>query len=134
MCMLPPRPAEEPVVFPHSSAMTKRRGHPFRQSMAVPTVGAVNQVARPQIGTDAGCHRFLSDIEVHKARQHPLAIELLHFQLEFAKLEHLAVKIEKLLYIQSGQRSLFHSSSDTHPFVRVGTARVFPPVVTDKWP
>ena len=63
-CMLPPRPREQPVARPNSSAISSTRRHALGQRVAVAAVRAEDHVVRAQVGADADGDRLLADVGV----------------------------------------------------------------------
>ena len=63
-CMLPPRPCEQPLARPYSSAISWQRRHALGQRVAVAAVRAEDDVVPPQVRTDADRDRFLADVGV----------------------------------------------------------------------
>ena len=63
-CMLPPRPREQPVARPNSSAISCRGLQTLGQGMAVPPVGAEDDVVGFQMSTNPGGDRLLADVRV----------------------------------------------------------------------
>ena len=51
--MLPPRPREQPVARPYSSAISSQRRHALGQRMPVAAVRAEDHVVGSQVGADA---------------------------------------------------------------------------------
>ncbi len=64
MCMLPPRPCEQPVTRPSSSAISSTWGNALGQGVAVAAVGAEHGVVGAQVGADADGDGLLADVGV----------------------------------------------------------------------
>ena len=60
--MLPPRPCEQPVARPNSSAISCARRHPLGQGVAVAAMGAEDDVVLAEVGADAHRDRLLADV------------------------------------------------------------------------
>jgi hypothetical protein len=58
----------------------------FRQGMPVPAMCAVDKVIPIKRSAYADSDGLFTDVQVHKARQHPGPVQLLYFQLEIAQL------------------------------------------------
>ena len=63
-CMLPPRPCEQPVARPKSSANNCAGRHALGQRVPVPAVGAEDDVVAAQVRTNPGGDRLLPDVGV----------------------------------------------------------------------
>ena len=63
-CMLPPRPCEQPVALPKSSAATARGLTPLASACPWPAMRAEHYIVAAQSGADAGRYRLFADVGV----------------------------------------------------------------------
>ena len=94
-CMLPPRPREQPVSRPYSSAISCTRLEPLGQRVPVAAVRAEDCVVATQMRTDADGDRFLPDIGVARAVDQAALMRLREPLLAEADGKHRAVEREE---------------------------------------
>ena len=70
-CMLPPRPREQPVARPNSSAISSHGGSPLASAWPCPRCVLKTTSSCAQMRADAGRDRFLADVGVAGAVDQP---------------------------------------------------------------
>ena len=103
-CMLPPRPWEQPVARPKSSANSCARRHALGQGMPVPAMRAEDDVVAAQVRTDAGGDRLLPDVGMAGSVNQPALVRSCQLLFAAANQDHRAIKGQKLVAGSDGWR------------------------------
>ena len=101
-CMLPPRPCEQPVARPNSSAINCAGRDALGQGVAVAAVGAEDDVVGPQMGADAGGDRLLADVGVTGAVDQAALMRPGQLLLAAADQNHDTIQRQEIVLAQSG--------------------------------
>ena len=92
-CMLPPRPCEQPVARPNSSAISSRGGIPLASAWPWPRCVLKTTSSRRQMGADAGRDRLLADVGVAGAVDQPALVAAGQFLLGLPDELHRAIEL-----------------------------------------
>ena len=101
--MLPPRPCEQPVARPKSSANNCRGDTPFAERVPVPAVSTEDDVVAPQVRTDSGGDRLLADVGVAGPMNQATLIGARQLLFAAPDQDHRAIKGQELLFAQIGR-------------------------------
>ena len=101
-CMLPPRPCEQPVARPNSSAKSCRGGTPLARAWPWPRCVLKTTSSLPQMGADADGDRFLSDIGMAGAVNQPVVVRSGQLLLAQTNEHHLTIQLQQLILAHFG--------------------------------
>jgi hypothetical protein len=104
MCIDPPRPFEQPVALPKSSAKKSARSHSLGQGDAVVAVRGDDVVVGPKSGDRTDRHGLLSDVEMQKPADFALRVPARALLLDPANQEHVAVQFCEVFQLLFGAR------------------------------
>ena len=120
-CMLPPRPREQPVARPNSSAIKLGRRHALGQRVPVAAMRAEDRVVAVRGAHDARGDRLLADVGVAGAVDQAALMTAGQLLFGLANELHGAIQIEQRLAVECAGAAAAVSAVSASDVLRVVT-------------